>query len=99
MLNEADFVFQIQTADGFAGHFWLKDRQLRFRLGAHASPTFVQHWKDSREAVSVMLNRDETEILRAMEDGRCRLQGSFLTAMWFNEAVKIARGDFAHQSN
>jgi hypothetical protein len=91
MLSDPAFVFQIQTGDGVAAHFALRDHRLDFHQGKHSSPTFVQHWVDSREAVSVMLNRDETEILRAMEDGRCRLQGSFLVGMWFNEAIKIAR--------
>jgi hypothetical protein len=92
MLSDPPFIFQIQTDDGVSGHFELRDRALLFRLGSHVAPTFVQHWKGSREAVSVMLNKDETEILRAMEDGRCRMQGSFLIGMWFNEAIKIARG-------
>jgi hypothetical protein len=91
MFCDPAFIFQIQTDDGVAGHFELQDHALRFRFGTHWRPTFVQRWKDSREAVSVMLNKDETEILRAMEDGRCRLKGSFLIGMWFNEAVKIAR--------
>lgn len=91
MLGDPSFVFQIQTGDGVAGHFELKDHNLRFRMGAHVNPSFVQHWRDSRQAISVMLSKDETEILRAMEDGRCRMQGSFLIGMWFNEAVKIAR--------
>lgn len=92
MLDDPAFVFQIQTGDGVAGHFELKDHNLKFRMGPHVNPSFVQHWRDSRHAVSVMLSKDETEILRAMEDGRCRMQGSFLIGMWFNEAVKIGRG-------
>ncbi len=27
-----------------------------------------------------------------MEDGRCRMQGSFMIALWFNEAMKLVRG-------
>lgn len=92
MLDDPAFVIQIQTGDGVAGHFELKDNSLRFQMGPHVCPSFVQHWRDSRQAVSVMLSKDETEILRAMEDGRCRMQGSFLIGMWFNEAVKIGRG-------
>ncbi|MFI4938917.1 MAG: hypothetical protein ACHP7O_01010 [Burkholderiales bacterium] len=92
MFDDPAFVFQIQTGDGVTGHFELKDHRLRFRMGSHVCPTFVQHWQDSRQAVSAMLSKDETEILRAMEDGRCRLQGSFLVGLWFNEAVKISRG-------
>jgi hypothetical protein len=92
MLGDPPFVFQVQTDDGVAGHFELRNHALSFRLGTHIAPTFVQQWKDSRIAVSVMLNKDETEILRAMEDGRVRMKGSFLVGMWFNEAIKIARG-------
>jgi len=91
MLTDPDFVFQIETADGVRAHFELQNCRLRFSLGSHVNPTFVQNWCGSREAVRVMLNKDETEILRAMEDGRCRLKGSFMIGMWFNEAIKIAR--------
>jgi hypothetical protein len=95
MLGDQPFVLQIRTRDGVAAYFELNHGQLQLHMGEHRSPHFTQVWASSKEAVRVMRSADETEIIRAMEDGRCRLDGSFLVGMWFNEAMKIARSDKA----
>lgn len=92
MLQERPFIFQIQTSDGAAAYLELRDSRLRMYLGLHPVPDFSQYWEQAKDAVTVMLSRDETELLRALEDGRCELRGSFLVGMWLNEAIKLARG-------
>ena len=92
MLNEESFIMQIGADDGGGGYFTVKDGRIRLTAGAHPSPTFAQIWKSSEVAMGALTNPDETEMLRAIEDGRCRMRGSFLVALWFNEAMKIARG-------
>jgi hypothetical protein len=92
MLSEDSFVMQIRADDGVGGFFTVRDCRIRFRPGVHPNPDFAQIWRDSGAAVRALTNKDETELLRAIEDGRCRLQGSFLIALWFNEAMKLARG-------
>lgn len=92
MLKERPFIFQIQTSDGAAAYLVLCDARLRMYLGLHPAPDFSQYWEQAKDAVTVMLSRDETELLRAVEDGRCELRGSFLVGMWLNEAIKLARG-------
>ncbi|BCG24651.1 hypothetical protein TUM18999_28420 [Pseudomonas tohonis] len=91
MLHEESFVLQIRTRDGAGGYYELRDGTLRLRGGIHARPDLTQHWERSRDAVKVMLSRDETDMLRAVEAGQCRMQGRFAVALWFNEAMKIAR--------
>lgn len=92
LLREKPFVFQILTADGAAAYLELRNEKFKMHFGKHSAPDFSQSWGKARDAVAVMLSRDETEILRALEDGRCELQGSFLIGMWLNEAIKLARG-------
>jgi hypothetical protein len=92
MLHEESFVMQIGADDGGGGYFTVQDGRIRLTAGAHPSPTFAQIWKSSEVAIGALTNPDETEMLRAIEDGRCRMRGSFLVALWFNEAMKIARG-------
>lgn len=91
MLRDTPFVLQILSRDGAAGYYELKEGSLRLRLGKHKRPSFSQTWATSRDAVRVMMSRDEADLMRALEDGQCELDGSFLVAMWFNEAMKIAR--------
>lgn len=91
MLHEESFVLQIRSADGANGYYELRDGDLHMRLGLHPRPDLSQFWLSSRAALAVMLSRDETDMLRAVEAGQCRMQGRFAVALWFNEAMKIAR--------
>jgi hypothetical protein len=91
LLRGEPFVLQIQSRDGAAGYYELADGRLKLHLGKHSHPSFSQTWATSKDATRVMMSRDEADLIRALEGGRCELDGSFLVAMWFNEAMKIAR--------
>lgn len=91
MLAEPAFVFQIATEGGTGGHFALGDGRMHYRPGLHPSPDFEQVWKTPGDAVRVMTSPDESELMRAYNAGLCRMQGRFGAALWFNEAMKIAR--------
>jgi hypothetical protein len=91
LLADAPFVFQIRTRDGVRGWFELRDGALRFHRGIHAKPDFAQTWRSASDAVKALASRDESSMLRSLEDGSCRLAGTFAVALWFNEATKLAR--------
>ncbi len=91
MLSQPNFVFQMATRSGAAGFYELRDKRLQVRFHKHSSPDLCQTWQSAQDARRVLMNPDESEMLRAMEDGRVRVQGSFLVALWFNEAMKIAK--------
>jgi hypothetical protein len=91
LMREDSFVLQIQTRSGRGGHFVLRDACLALHLGLHPAPDYVQSWIDGNAACAVLTSRDETEMLRAVEDGRLRMRGRFLVALWFNEVMKLAR--------
>ena len=76
MLHEESFVLQIRTRDGAGGYYELRDGTLRLRGGIHARPDLTQHWERSRDAVKVMLSRDETDMLRAVEAGSAACRGA-----------------------
>jgi len=38
-----------------------------------------------------MTSPDESDLMRAFNAGQCRMEGRFGVALWFNEAMKIAR--------
>jgi hypothetical protein len=91
MLGEDAFVFQIATDAGTGGHFVLDNGRIRYHGGVHPRPDFAQVWRRSGDAVRVLTSPDEAELLRAFDEGLCRMQGRFTVALWFNEAMKIAR--------
>lgn len=91
MLNDEPFVLQIRTEDGAAAYLQLKNKRFKIHLGVHPNPDLDQLWSSSKKAVKTMISRDETEIIRAVEDGFCVMNGKFLVALWFNEAMKISR--------
>jgi len=90
MLGEG-LVLQIQTQQGAGCYFEVRDGTIRFVHGLHPRPDFAQVWRSAEDALRALTSRDESELLRAVEDGRCQLRGRFLVALWFNEAVRIGR--------
>ena len=91
LLEERPFVFQIATRSGAAGFYELRDKRLHVTFRRHPTPDLSQTWQSGQEARRVLMNPDDSEMLRAMEDGRVRVQGNFAIALWFNEAMKIAK--------
>ena len=91
LLDEQPFVLQIETRSGAAGFYELRDKQLHVGFGKHPAPDLSQTWQSGPVAMRVMTNSDDSEMLRAMEDGRVRVKGKFAVALWFNEAMNIAQ--------
>jgi len=93
-LMRADrFVFQIRTVDGRGGYFVLESGRISMHFGMHPAPDFVQTWTDGGVAFSTMTSSDESDIMRAFETGVLQMSGHFRVALWFNECMKIARGN------
>jgi len=91
LIASHQYVLQIQTEAGVGGHFVVADGRIALRTGLHPNPDFTQIWVEGNTAVKSMTSRDETELLRAFEDGLCRMRGRFIVALWFNEMMKLAR--------
>lgn len=91
MKEKGDFVFQIRTKNGRGGNFELRQGHLSFSFERRNDATFEQIWENGFSAVITMLSKDETDLLRAFEDGKYRMKGDFTVALWFNEVVKLAK--------
>lgn len=91
LLQSEAFVLQIRTRKAPGGYFELRNGRLQLHYGLHPQPTFTQTWRDGHAAFRVLTSKDETDLLRAYEAGHCNMSGEFRVAMWFNEAMKIAR--------
>ncbi|MCP3103393.1 hypothetical protein LZ198_31370 [Myxococcus sp. K15C18031901] len=91
LVDEASHVLQIRTESGCGGYFEVRQGRVRMRFGLHEAPDFTQTWKDGGDAVRALTSRDEADLARAFEAGACRMSGSFLVALWFNEVMKLAR--------
>lgn len=91
LLQAEEFTFELATRSGVGGHFVLHKGQFDFHLGRSKSPDFAQIWRTGGDAVRTLTSRDETAMLRGYEEGLYAMQGRFTVALWFNEAMKIAR--------
>jgi hypothetical protein len=92
LMTEKDgFTFQIRTSAGWGGHFKLSEGILIFSSEIIPDPNFEQIWNNGFSAVKTMLSKDETDLLRAFEDGHYHMNGDFTIALWFNEVVKLSK--------
>ncbi len=91
LLREEEFTFELATRSGVGGHFVLHNGQFDFHWGRHKSPDFAQIWRTGDDAVRTLTSKDESAMLRGYEEGLYTMQGRFTVALWFNEAMKLAR--------
>jgi hypothetical protein len=91
LLEQESFIFQISTTSGAGGYFDVRNGTINLHFGTHPKPDFCTVWNSPNDAFSTMTSKDETDLLRALEGGKCRMSGHFKYALWFNEVMKIAR--------
>ncbi len=91
LLEQESFIFQISTKSGAGGYFDVHNGTIDLHFGTHQKPDFCTVWNSANDAFSTMTSKDETDLLRALEDRKCRMSGHFKYALWFNEVMKIAR--------
>jgi hypothetical protein len=91
LLETAPGAIQVKAGGKPVGFFIVERGALRFTPGSHSAPSFTQAWETAQSALNVLTSKDETEILRAAEAQELAMSGSFLTAIWFNEVMLIAR--------
>lgn len=82
---------QVSTREGAGAYVRLRQGQMEFRCGVCKFADFTQIWTTASEAVNEFTLNDKGGLLRAFEEGRCTLKGNFLIALWFSEAIKVAR--------
>lgn len=90
-LMAQDFIFQIETQENGGGYLVFKQGQVRLHYGQHAQPDFRQIWRSGDDAVKILSAGEEAAVFAAIQQGICRMEGSFAIAIRFNELMKLAR--------
>ncbi|OQX63695.1 MAG: hypothetical protein B5M56_01925 [Desulfococcus sp. 4484_241] len=90
-IRKARVRLMIKTADGRHARLFV------FENGRVSTATGPDHrfdaalvWQDPGTAVSVMLKRSQEAIFYAAAEGKLKLEGMSVYALWFDEAVKQA---------
>ncbi|ABW67129.1 hypothetical protein [Desulfosudis oleivorans] len=90
-IRKAKVRLMIKTADGRHARLFVFDQ------GRVSTATGPDHdfdaalvWQDPGTAVSVMLKRSQEAVFYAAAEGKLKVEGMSVYALWFDEAVKQA---------
>jgi hypothetical protein len=73
------------------GFYIVKDGDLRWKGGAHPSPSFTQSWKTPQAALRELIAKDEPDVVGAFLAEQLRLSGNFQSGLWFGEVMATAK--------
>jgi len=73
------------------GFYSVRNRALRWKGGAHPSPSFTQVWKTPQAALSELIAKDEPDVVGAFLAEQLRLSGNFQSGLWFGEVMATAK--------
>lgn len=90
MLDSYPCILQTQTDAGAAWYFQIANGQLTLHSGKHPNPDLTQIWGSAADAARILPDPDPSAMVRAFEKGLCRMSGSFLVGIRFNELTKLA---------
>lgn len=87
-INKAKVRLMIKTEDGQCARLFV------FYKGKVATERGADHpfdaalvWKDPKSAFSVMLKRSQEAVFYAAAEGKVKIEGMNVYALWFNDAV------------
>ncbi len=88
-LKEQNMTLQIKTQDNKRGrYFTFKDGEIISKKGIAASADVALVWCDAKTAFAVMAKGDQETSLKALTEGKLKLEGDAQKALWFTETVK-----------
>jgi hypothetical protein len=89
-LMEKNMTMLIKTQDGSRSRFFtIKDGKVTSGRKIPASSDVALIWKDAETGFHVMTSRDKQAPVKALGDGRLKLEGSAELALWFMGAVAV----------
>ncbi|HOO71478.1 MAG TPA: SCP2 sterol-binding domain-containing protein [Spirochaetota bacterium] len=89
-LREKNMTMLIRTQKGDRARFFtIKDGAVVSGRGVVPSPDVALVWKDAETGFSVMTSRDKEAPIKALGDGRLKIEGSAELALWFMGAVAV----------
>lgn len=84
-----DFVLQIESLDGIARHYVVKNGKVCHRGGTSNKPDFSLRFKDSQTGVNTLIKGDPAAFMTGMQTGAIQMEGDFSLLMWFNQVAKL----------
>lgn len=92
-LKQNNFTLVIKTEDNKrARYFTFKDGEVISKSGDSKDAKVSLVWCDPKTAFKVMSSRDEEESMKAMTEGKLKIEGDADLALWFTGAVKQMEG-------
>ena len=89
-LREKNMTMLIRTQKGDRARFFtIKDGAVASGRGVVSSPDVALVWKDAETGFSVMTSRDKEAPIKALGDGRLKIEGNAELALWFMGAVAV----------
>ncbi|MEC7118867.1 MAG: SCP-2 sterol transfer family protein [Pseudomonadota bacterium] len=89
LIDGRAFTLQIESHDGIARHYRIKDSKVCHRGGKAKQPDFTLRFKDSQTGVSTLTKGDPSAFMLGMQTGTIQMEGDFSLLMWFNQAAKF----------
>ncbi|MEY2862913.1 MAG: hypothetical protein RLY58_620 [Pseudomonadota bacterium] len=89
MLQNREFVLQIEAADGIARHYSIKNGKVCHSGGKAKQPDFTLRFKNSDTGFNTLIKGDPTAFMTGMQTGAIQMEGDFSLLMWFNQAAKL----------
>ncbi len=88
-LKELNMTVQIKTEDGKKGRFYtIKDGSISSTGGIAPAADVALVWSDASTGFTVMKSEDQEVKMKALTEGRLKLEGDGMKALWFTETIK-----------
>ena len=88
-LAEQDMTVQIKTADGGRGRYYtLKGGAISSTGGIAAAADVSLVWSDAATGFSIMKSEDQEVKMKALTEGKLKLEGDAMKALRFTETIK-----------
>ena len=92
-LKQKNLTLVIKTEDGKRARFFtLKDGELISKKGDCSDADVSLIWCDAATAFNIMASRDEELSMKAMTEGKLKIEGNAELAIWFTDALKQMEG-------
>jgi DNA/RNA endonuclease YhcR with UshA esterase domain len=81
----------IKTSDGSVGRAYIfSDGAVNSQKGSDVKSDMALVWQDATIGFSVMKSGKNEEVMKALSEGKLKIEGDGAVALWFSEALKRA---------
>ena len=88
-IAEKNYTIQIKTADDKIGRYYTFDSgKVLSKRGLHGSPSVSLIWSDASTGFSVLASGSGKASMKALQDGKLKLDGDAALALHFTEITK-----------